>query len=59
MTKEEVMSIIDSLAHSQGFYGRLANSIRKAETDGVDTGSFFKQFKDCKDSVDVVLAIEC
>ena len=58
MSKNQVMSVIDSLARSQGFYGRLGQHIREAEAKGMDTGSFFAQFKDCKDAVDVILILE-
>jgi hypothetical protein len=59
MSKKEVMSVIDSLACSQGFYGRLGRSIREAEECGEDTSAWFAQFKDCRDAVDVVMKIEC
>ena len=58
MSKNEVMKVIDSLAMSQGFYGRLGRSIREAEENGIDTSSFFEQFENCRDSVDVVMIIE-
>ena len=58
MSKKQVMSLIDNLARSQGFYGRLGLSIREAEANGVDTTEWFEQFADCKDDVDVILKIE-
>lgn len=58
MNKIEVMKVIDSLAMSQGFYGRLGYSIREAEDNGEDTSSFFDKFKNCRDAVDVVTIIE-
>ena len=58
MSKKQVMSLIDTLARSQGFYGRLGRSIREAEANGVDTTEWFEQFADCKDDVDVILKIE-
>ena len=59
MNKNEVMSVIDTLARSQGFYGRLGNSIREMETKGVDTSAFFARFANCRDFIDVVMIIEC
>lgn len=58
MSKERVMGLIDTLARSQGFYGRLGAQIREAESKGVDTSEFFDQFQDCTDDVDVILKIE-
>ena len=58
MSKKQVMNLIDNLARSQGFYGRLRQSIREAEANGVDTTEWFEQFADCKDDVDVILKIE-
>lgn len=59
MSKKQVMNLIDNLARSQGFYGRLGQSIREAEANGVDTAEWFAQFADCTDDVDVILKIEC
>ena len=58
MSKKQVLDIIDTLARSQGFYGRLGRDIRAAEVRGIDTSDFFAQFADCKDAVDVILKIE-
>ena len=59
MSKEQVMSVIDTFACSQGFYGRLGRAIREAEARGEDTSKWFAQFKDCKSDLDVILKIEC
>ena len=58
MTKNEVMDVIDSLAQSQGSYGRLATSLREAEANGEDTTSFFDVFECAKSALDVVMIIE-
>ena len=58
MSREMVMSIISSFAKSQGFYGRLKNRIEEAEAEGVDLSNFFGQFKNCKNTLDVILQIE-
>ena len=58
MSKKQVMNLIDNLARSQGFYGRLGRSIREAEANGVDTTEWFEQFADCKEGIDVIMMIE-
>ena len=58
MGKKQVLEIIRSLAQSQGFFGRLYRNIIIAEENGEDLGPWFAQFKDCKNSLDVVLKIE-
>jgi len=57
MKREEVMSVIRMLSHSQGFYGRLLRSIEEAD-EGAKR-AFFSQFKDCHSDLDVILKIEC
>ena len=57
--KNGVLDVIESLAHCQGFYGRLLRDIRQAEENGIDTTSWFMRFKDCKSRLDIVLKIEC
>ena len=57
--KNGVLDLFETLAHSQGFYGRLIRDIKEAEASGVDTTDFFMQFKDCKSPVDIILKLEC
>lgn len=57
--KNGVMDLFETLAHSQGFYGRLIRDIKEAEENGVDTTDFFMHFKDCKSPVDIILKLEC
>ena len=57
MSKSAVLNVFRMLASSKGFYGRLLNNIGW-NGENVDD-EWFEQFKDCKDSVDVVLVIEC
>lgn len=56
MSKSAVLNVFRMLASSQGLYGRLLADIGW-NGENVDDG-WFEQFKDCKDSVDVVLIIE-
>lgn len=53
-----VLDLIETLARSQGFYGRLLRDIKEAEASGEDMTNFFMQFKDCKTPVDIILKIE-
>ena len=59
MTKKQIMDTFRSLAMSQGFYGRLVRYI-----DGLDEASRDKFLGDLekqnfKDSLDLILYIEC
>lgn len=56
--KNGVMDLFETLAHSQGFYGRLIRDIKEAEASGEDMTNFFMQFKDCKTPVDIILKVE-
>ena len=57
--KNGILDLFETLAHSQGFYGRLIRDIKEAEARGVDTTDFFMHFKDCKSPVDIILKLEC
>lgn len=54
MTVKEIRKLIKSLASSQGFYTRLNNQLQYIDDDD----EFFNQFKDCKDSLDIILTLE-
>lgn len=56
MTDKQVIKIIETLAESQGFYGRLLRMIDDMDDDSYN--EFFDQFKDCKTNLDVILKIE-
>lgn len=56
MKRNEVVTLFESLSHSQGFYGRLLRSI--AETTEENRVQFFKQFEDCTDALDVIMLVE-
>ena len=56
MTGKEVYSVIKELARSQGFYGRLLS--RLSEVPEEMANDFLDSFADCKDVVDVIMAME-
>lgn len=56
MNAKDVYGIIESLASSQGFYGRLLARLNEVDEDVAN--EFLDSFADCKDVVDVVMAIE-
>ncbi len=56
MDREKVLEIIESLARSQGFYGRLLEALYMADED--EANDWLDQFGDCADVVDVVMRIE-
>ena len=58
---EEVVDVIEMLADSQGFYGRLLDEILYIEENETDAYEVFKGFiekQEFKDPVDVVLFFE-
>lgn len=57
MSRSEVMVLIRNLSKSQGFYGRLLSQLEEAEEE--DRNEWLDSFKNCKDSLDVVMQIEC
>lgn len=61
MSKEQkdtlIRSWIQTLAMSQGMYGRLLRAIDEADDDARE--SFFAQYRDCNDMLDFVMAYEC
>lgn len=63
LSVEAVMSAIESLSHSQGFYGRLLEQLNEAkESDEEKFNSDMKKFIEDNticDTLDLVLAIEC
>lgn len=56
MTGKEVYSVIETLASSQGFYGRLLS--RLSEVPEETANDFLNGFADCKDIVDVIMTIK-
>lgn len=56
MSLEQALKVIKMLSQSQGFYGRLL-SARAGNQEAFDEW-LTNLAKDCKDSVDLVIAIE-
>lgn len=59
LDRNDIMSLFESLAGSQGFYGRLVRAIKDADENARE--EFWKNLesKKFKDSVDVVMFMEC
>lgn len=57
MTRERVLELFRQLSMSQGSYGRLLRAIDNLDEE--DRNSYLDSFKDCKDELDVILAVEC
>lgn len=59
MDREEMMAIFKDLARSQGFYGRLVEAIEEA--DPWDRDNFWDELesKNFRDTVDLVMYLEC
>lgn len=58
MNRDEIREVFESLACSQGFYGRLLRQIDEADEEARE--NFWKDLEDqnFKDAVDVVMYIE-
>ena len=56
MTREEVYGVIESMAGSQGFYGRLLSRLNEVGDDLAN--EFLGSFADCKDVIDVIMKLE-
>lgn len=60
MSKTKVINLFKILARSQGYYGRLLEALdelKELDRDAYD--DYFKQFKNCKSDVEVVMMVEC
>lgn len=56
MCKKDVLSVFRQFARCQGFYGRLLDTIgHNGENVGTE---FWRQFRNCKSDLDVILAVE-
>ena len=60
MTREEVYGVIESMAGSQGFYGRLLSRLlsRLNEVGEDLANEFLDSFADCEDVIDVIMKLE-
>lgn len=56
MSGKEVYAIIEAMASSQGFYGRLLERLNEVPEETVN--NFLDSFADCKDIIDVIMVIE-
>ena len=56
MSREEVRGIIEMMASSQGFYGRLLSQLNEVGEDAAN--EFLDSFTDCKDIIDVIMLLE-
>jgi hypothetical protein len=59
LDRNDIMSLFESLAGSQGFYGRLVRAIKDANEEAREQFWQKLESKKFKDSVDVVMFIEC
>ena len=62
MKMNEILSIIEMLSHSQGFYGRLLRSIYELKQENETEYNELKRFLESQnfsDSLDVILFFEC
>lgn len=57
MTKEQILDALESLACSQGFYGRLLHNARSQGT--LDALLTHLEEQNFNDTVDLVMYIEC
>lgn len=62
MKMNEIISIIEMLSHSQGFYGRLLRSIYELKQENEAAYNELKDYLESQnfsDSLDVILFFEC
>ena len=58
----EIISVIEMLSHSQGFYGRLLRSIYELKQENEKEYNELKNYLESQnfsDSLDVILFFEC
>ena len=60
MTREEIIKLFQSLAMSQGYYGRLLKHLKELEErDPEAYDEFMSELEsECSDPLDVVMAME-
>lgn len=62
MKRNEILNVFKTLAKSQGFYGRLLNSLNEAKKNNPeDYDAFMNELEaqNFTDDVDLILYIEC
>lgn len=57
--RDDIMKLFKRLAQSQGFYGRLINSIEDATEEAREAFWQEMESREFKSDLDVILAIEC
>lgn len=60
MTRDEIIKLFQTLAMSQGYYGRLLKHLKELETNDPDAyDEFMSELEsECNDPLDVVMALE-
>ena len=62
MKMNEIISVIEMLSHSQGFYGRLLRSIYELKQENETEYNELKNYLESQnfsDSLDVIMFFEC
>ena len=62
MKMNEIISVIEMLSHSQGFYGRILRSIYELKQENEKEYNELKNYLESQnfsDSLDVILFFEC
>lgn len=62
MKMNEIIDVIETLSHSQGFYGRLLRSIYELKQENEEEYNELKHYLESQnfsDAADVVLFFEC
>lgn len=62
MKMNDIMSVIEMLSHSQGFYGRLLRSIYELKQENETEYNELKNYLESQnfsDSLDVIMFFEC
>ena len=62
MKMNEIVSVIEMLSHSQGFYGRLLRSIQELKQENeaeYNELTNYLESQNFSDSLDVILFFEC
>lgn len=59
MKMNEIIDTIKMLAKSQGFYGKLLNSIMSLDTEDFEKVKTELENQNFKDSIDMIMYFEC
>ena len=58
MKFEQLLGLIETLSHSQGFYGRLLQTIRELDNDSLEELKELWESKNFKDEIDFIMYLE-